>query len=134
MPLAALLPLGIITAALGVAGVGLSGTHYLFTGEVRPPRAVVRMQRLRERSWDASTPHSPRGSFDVGGDGRPGIAISLPPPPHPVVRSPEAASLCMPPSLLTRLAPRPVQRNKPMTDRWKEALYDRDRMIKHHYG
>jgi hypothetical protein len=58
MPLAALLPLGIITAALGVAGVGLSGAHYLFTGE----------------------------------------------------------------------------RNKPMTDRWKEALYDRDRMIKHHYG
>ena len=27
-----------------------------------------------------------------------------------------------------------AQRNKPVTDRWKEALYDRDRMIKAHYG
>ena len=27
-----------------------------------------------------------------------------------------------------------AQRNKPLTDRWKEALYDRDRMIKAHYG
>ena len=27
-----------------------------------------------------------------------------------------------------------AQRNRPLTDRWKEALYDRDRMIKAHYG
>ena len=59
MPLAALLPLGIITAALGVAGVGLSGAHYLFTGEVRPPRAVVRMQRLRLQRAVLGREHAP---------------------------------------------------------------------------
>ena len=35
MPLAALVPLGIITVALGVAGLGMGGVHYAFTGEVR---------------------------------------------------------------------------------------------------
>ena len=35
MPLAALVPLGIITVALGLAGLGMGGVHYAFTGEVR---------------------------------------------------------------------------------------------------
>ena len=37
MPLAALLPLGIIIGALTVAGAGLDGVHRLLTGEVRQP-------------------------------------------------------------------------------------------------
>ena len=35
MPLAAMVPLGIITVALGLAGLGMGGVHYAFTGEVR---------------------------------------------------------------------------------------------------
>ena len=35
MPLAAMVPLGIITAAIGLAGLGMGGVHYLFQGEVR---------------------------------------------------------------------------------------------------
>ena len=34
MPLAAMVPLGIITVALGLAGLGMGGVHYAFTGEV----------------------------------------------------------------------------------------------------
>ena len=35
MPLAAMVPLGIITVAIGLAGLGMGGVHYLFQGEVR---------------------------------------------------------------------------------------------------
>jgi len=35
MPLAAMVPLGIITVAIGLAGLGMGGVHYVFQGEVR---------------------------------------------------------------------------------------------------
>ena len=34
MPLAAMVPLGIITVAIGLAGLGMGGVHYVFQGEV----------------------------------------------------------------------------------------------------
>ena len=50
MPLAAMVPLGIITVALGLAGLGMGGVHYAFTGEVRDSSiAPARFAPIREQ-------------------------------------------------------------------------------------
>ena len=60
MPLAAMVPLGIITAAIGLAGLGMGGVHYLFQGEVRdrfqgPSPVCPRCANKRH-----NTPRAPR--------------------------------------------------------------------------
>ena len=193
MPLAAMVPLGIITVALGVAGLGMGGVHYAFTGEVRdrfscpstvgprfasnraplntcvhwrwrppsrppssrapasyrctrcrpplpPQRAISKslhtpshppalpaapaLEVGQARVWAAEEEETAAvgGGSGVEGSGGPGCGGSLTPLlPFPCRELTYDPVCC-------------AQRNKPLTDRWKEALYDRDRMIKAHYG
>ena len=139
-----MVPLGIITAAIGLAGLGMSGVHYLFTGEVRDisqtPPSVAPTAPNKQHSvssvHDQPNPPSPSSRAYAGYScTRCDSSLPCPASHHPDFESTlrrRRSSLVLPsPDAIPRVWF--AQRNKPMTDRWKEALYDRDRMIKVHY-
>ena len=117
MPLAAVLPLGIIIAALGVTGMGLDGVHRLFAGEVpdSPPSPDPGPQSRRRSTTEvAYRPGSPAARSRTREHHSGAQWSTLAEPEHPLLLP------C-------------AQRKKPQIDRWKEAMFDRDRMIKAFY-
>ena len=114
MPLAALVPLGIIVVAFTVTGTGLHYIPFLTRGEVRSPRRT------------AQTIH-PAAQIPQRAAAVVTLAPTRPPParpPRPLPTSPHRA----------HLASCASQRNRIQIDAWKEGLFHRDKMIQHHVG
>ena len=100
MPLAAMVPLGIITVALGLAGLGMGGVHYAFTGEVRD-----RFNCPSPVGPRLASNHAPLNTLCA-------LAVATPLSPPPLVRQlatvAPAAALPYPPSELSaRVCTRP---------------------------